>query len=292
MAHKLTHYDHNRAAARIAVALMDAGWQVNGYKPDESDCMTDYHSPSNWCGVAIHPDGATFVCRMPNSENSGRTFQDKEPIHVPCMHCHATGQEPDGWTLEQARANPKEYHRRRLVREHGHEAVDASRVFTLVNNVVSPIPFKDGVESCHKCSGSGQCYAGQRVVREWTYPVFQPNPPRSFWHVEKDGNILRSGYFKAEWCEYQEKEAVPLFVAEIGTIISGGTPAIISDTPGEATIRHNEAKGGLEVIFPTKPAHSVIDGLKSMGFRWSRSQGLWYTRYNERIEQNLRTLLG
>ena len=47
-----------------------------------------------------------------------------------------------------------------------------------------------------------------------------------------------------------------------------------------ATIRKNEEKGGIEVIFPEKPAANVIERLKALGFRWSRFQGLWWRKYD------------
>lgn len=49
------------------------------------------------------------------------------------------------------------------------------------------------------------------------------------------------------------------------------------------TIRKNEEKGGIEVIFPAKPLPSVIDRLKSMGFRWSKFQGLWWRKFDADI---------
>lgn len=47
------------------------------------------------------------------------------------------------------------------------------------------------------------------------------------------------------------------------------------------TIRKNEDKGGIEVIFPAKPEQNIIDTLKGVGFRWSRFGGLWWSKYTE-----------
>jgi len=45
-------------------------------------------------------------------------------------------------------------------------------------------------------------------------------------------------------------------------------------------VRRNEQLGGVEVLFPSKPDRSVIDALKSRGFRWSQRQGLWWARFS------------
>ncbi len=61
---------------------------------------------------------------------------------------------------------------------------------------------------------------------------------------------------------------------------------------GEVTIRRNEEHNGIEVIFPAKPEPSVLEGLKALGFRWSRPQGLWYTRYSEELLNQVKNLVG
>ena len=50
---------------------------------------------------------------------------------------------------------------------------------------------------------------------------------------------------------------------------------------GSVTVRKNEQKGGIEVVFLAKPEQSVIDSLKSNGFRWSGGQGLWWKHYSD-----------
>ena len=48
-----TYYDYREVGVMIAHKLMNMeGWKVYGYKPDESDCMTDYYNPAYWDGVA------------------------------------------------------------------------------------------------------------------------------------------------------------------------------------------------------------------------------------------------
>ena len=49
-----------------------------------------------------------------------------------------------------------------------------------------------------------------------------------------------------------------------------------------AIIRRNEKLNGIEVVFDSKPPQETIEYLdKSLGFRWSRRQKLWYAKYTE-----------
>ena len=57
------------------------------------------------------------------------------------------------------------------------------------------------------------------------------------------------------------------------------------------TVRRNEAHNGIEVIFPDKPDQSIMDQLKSWGFRWSRYQGLWYAHYNPSLFETVKAAL-
>ncbi len=51
------------------------------------------------------------------------------------------------------------------------------------------------------------------------------------------------------------------------------------------TVRENPYKKGIEVLFPMKPDEKVREALKKAGFRWSRSQQLWWAYDNERTRQ-------
>jgi len=55
------------------------------------------------------------------------------------------------------------------------------------------------------------------------------------------------------------------------------TPVVVEGV----TVRRNEDKGGIEVVFSAKPDRAVLDALKSHGFRWSQRQGLWWSKFSE-----------
>ena len=48
----LTYYDKQEAKMAIMWELQAKGWKVYGYKPDQSDSMTDYFNPASWKGIA------------------------------------------------------------------------------------------------------------------------------------------------------------------------------------------------------------------------------------------------
>ena len=48
-----SYYEMRDAKVRIAEELRNRGWEIIGFREDESDSMTDYYSPANWGGVAI-----------------------------------------------------------------------------------------------------------------------------------------------------------------------------------------------------------------------------------------------
>lgn len=52
MASRNNYYNFRDAKVLIAAELSKRGWEIFGFKPDESDSMTDYWSPADWDGIA------------------------------------------------------------------------------------------------------------------------------------------------------------------------------------------------------------------------------------------------
>jgi hypothetical protein len=57
------------------------------------------------------------------------------------------------------------------------------------------------------------------------------------------------------------------------------------------TIRRNQARNGIEVVFSSKPDVEVRTALKGLGFRWSQNQGLWWCRFSPRTWERVHGLL-
>jgi len=62
------------------------------------------------------------------------------------------------------------------------------------------------------------------------------------------------------------------------SVAAHGSEPIAPSNGNGITILENEAKNGVEIKFDEKPERSVIDFIKSKGFRFSRRQCLWYAR--------------
>ena len=60
----------------------------------------------------------------------------------------------------------------------------------------------------------------------------------------------------------------------------------------KVTITHNTAKNGIEVKFSEKPDEVLRDWLKSLRFRYSRGQNLWYMKYSRLLLMNVERHLG
>ena len=91
------------------------------------------------------------------------------------------------------------------------------------------------------------------------------------------------------------KTAIPAGATVASVTFENDTGYVINFTVPEAapsaapvvsaagvTVSENEALDGVEVRFPAKPAQSVIETLKSHGFRWAGRNGCWYHKRTPR----------
>jgi len=185
-------YNKKEWQANLGKALRALGWTLLGWKEDRSDSMTDYFDPESWDGVGTKGEFVACVDIGPyhvESRSGKATYTYATTIAGPCDRCGGTGREPDGWTLEQARANPAIWKRLRLDREHGpgHNVVS-------LTNAISPLHFGDGgFENCVRCHGTGNLVGKSQQVVEQTFPVFQANPKGCTWHVERNGQVVGKG---------------------------------------------------------------------------------------------------
>lgn len=182
------YYDRRKARAAIAVALMQAGWKVYDYKPDKSDAMSDYFDPADWDGLATK--GAyVLVVDCNDARNSGQEIKHTDRQYQQCADCRGTGADPDpeAWTLEQARANAAAFNKWNTARR-------TPGAVPGMETIVSPLYFTDsGKLKCEKCHGSGKTLLSQTSSVVDRYPVYQANPNRKAWHLEKDGKVITDG---------------------------------------------------------------------------------------------------
>jgi hypothetical protein len=291
--------ERRRARVNLALGLQAHGWTLHGFKEDRSDSMTDYYDPASWDGIAekggyvvvvdVKPTNETLLKRSGGYETTNRVPGDD------CTRCQGTGKEPDGWTYEEALAEPREFNLDRTKRQ-------TPGAVPLMPHIVSPLYFGEaGREKCVRCSGLGHTWKLEQVSVDW--PEFSPNPDRALWHVEKGGRILESGIGLgpcADWDREKAQAAVERIVNHIedaihrhhdGTADTAIEGDITPSTGSGPCIRRNLARNGIEVVFPAKPGADVRAGMKRLRFRWSRRQGLWYARYSARLWEEVHELL-
>lgn len=286
------YFQERDAQLFVAHKLADKGWKLYGYRADESDSQTDYYSPASWKGIATHQDKPGVVICVSvstyDATDSGKPImKSKVAKQTPCESCNGTGVDSTfPWTLETARQNPEKFHDE-------YDAYRGDNGRMMIRTVVSPLFFaEDGRIKCQKCQGAGM-FCSYEDVQVDTWPVFQATPKGLFWHVEKAGKIVAKGRGKAicahAHSSFRDEDAKAKGLAVVQEILDATEPrhvgakaADYQERPActEFTIRRNEDKNGLELIFPAKPAQEILDKVKAAGFRWSRFSACWYTRYS------------
>jgi hypothetical protein len=310
-----THWTDRRASvALVGGELARRGWKLCGWKEDRSDAMTDYYDPEAWDGVATHLERPGVVVCVNVSEHTmknssgGRKRTSYEPGET-CPRCQGGQADPDGWSLSKAQADPRAYHAARL---------EGSGARALMPDVLSPLHFIGhhshpecfpyepdmiGRERCRTCSGRGHMLRPVESIEPW--PVFQANPGRSTWHVERDGQIIGqgTGVYSIE-SKYDRETGFPKLHALVDRIERvadglgdhggwlGGVASIPEDHGDPGTGRSGDAAdfegpqgarvkpgtraGFVEIHFDSKPPEDIRAELKGAGFRWAKGSGCWY----------------
>lgn len=153
--------DQRKAKVNLSTALRTKGWEIFGYKADESDSMTDYYSPAYWDGIATK-NGLTLVVDVYSNSYSGKEVYKTEYIADTKLI---------GEKIEKVTA---------LYERGATEGERESARVQLVKLESRKLQELDKVE--------------KSKVLVCKYPEYQPHPTkRTKWHLEKDGVILASG---------------------------------------------------------------------------------------------------
>ncbi|MBX0320142.1 hypothetical protein [Shouchella clausii] len=78
----ITYYDKQSVKVAMMGLLKQKGWKIYGYRPDESDMMTDYWSPARWKGIA-EKDGYILLVDVYGTHDSGRKITEKSYVADP-----------------------------------------------------------------------------------------------------------------------------------------------------------------------------------------------------------------
>jgi hypothetical protein len=150
------YYTKQDAKVRIAHELMNRGWNIEGYRADESDSMTDYWSPAHWGGIATKNGFVLVVDNRYTAEVKEITkynpagnlsFEDREKI-----------QKLEAITTERGATAGEEENAKALIEKIQSKTMD---------------------QPAHEVVGMTTAHMG--------------NPKGSIWHIEKDGRIYDKG---------------------------------------------------------------------------------------------------
>jgi hypothetical protein len=126
---------------------------------------------------------------------------------------------------------------------------------------------------------------GRHIPYIEPWPTYQANPPRTNWHVEKDGVILAKGNGLVAANNDEDKlQRIVSRILQACETTSEPKNVDNTQTVEGVTVTLNDDKNGVEIRFATKPSPGIIAMLKGNGFRWS-SRGFWYAQQTpERIK--------
>ena len=180
MSSRTNYYDFRDAKDLIAMELSKRGWEIFGFKPDESDSMTDYWSPADWDGIAtkngyvVVIDCSDYIVKSRSGKKDYRRSNSPEEIELTVE-------------IQQKIKKLKEIRQDRGA---------------------SPAEEATAKEKIEKLLAKDKENKDNSTSITVYYPTFQANPPRMSWHVEKDGVIIAKGNGVAKFSglHYFDKE--------------------------------------------------------------------------------------
>lgn len=156
------YYDYREVKVMIAHKLMAMeGWEIYGYKPDESDSMSDYWSPAHWDGVA-EKNGYILCIDV---------YGAAEPQEIRKYNY-------DGFTYDHSIAEKIKKLEVMTVERGASEAEETSA--------------KLSIKRLQKKAEEAKENANKYIV-VGTIPGHMAHPPKMNWHIEKDGTIIAKG---------------------------------------------------------------------------------------------------
>lgn len=268
------YYHHRDCVVAVHDDLLERfgdALEIFGYKPDQSESMTDYYSPAHWDGIAVHkPSGAVIVVGRPSQKPGAEITQQREAV-VKCYRCRATG---------------------KIIKPE-----PAYTVRSLIGGTVERTPALNIGDTCPTCKGKGE-HDGYEPVVVGHWPDFKPNARPDWWSVQKNGRELargrllyaavRGGNSPGE--KEKRDEARRANVAGIVAALEGkagavralevsrgfGAPPAVDFGGAAVRVTPGRRAGVAEVRHAAKPDEEARAALKRHGFRWAIRSRCWY----------------
>jgi len=155
------YYEFRDAKVKIADALRLKGWDIIGYREDDSDSMTDYYSPASWEGIATK-NGYVLVVDCNSNSNSGKA--------ITRYNYNNEQQISNSSILDKIEKLKNMTVKRGASKQEEQTAIEK----------IAILQAKELPEV-------------EKYIVIGSYPVYQINPPSMKWHVEKDNVILAKG---------------------------------------------------------------------------------------------------
>ncbi len=150
------YYEMRDAKVKIAHELMNRGWDVKGYKPDESDSMTDYYSPANWGGIAIK--NGFILCIDTRYAAESEPIKEYNPKASLSFENRKKIEKLEALTQERGATEGEEANAKALIEKIKNNKLDIPK-YTITGYTIAHMA----------------------------------NPGRCKWHIEKDGSIYDKG---------------------------------------------------------------------------------------------------
>lgn len=160
------YYKKRDARAKLGKVLELNGWEIFGYKNDESDSMTDYYSPADWDGIATK-NGYVLVIDNKYFSNSGKVVTK---------------------TINNNKTNNYDKIQKlsKMTIENGCTESEAAAA----QNQIKKLQEKEN----------------KNITTQvlYQYPEYQINPKGCIWHLEKDNEIICKGRSLTVFAELPE----------------------------------------------------------------------------------------
>lgn len=242
--------DKREAKVKIMGKLVEAGWKVYGYTPDESDFMIDYYSPAHWSGIATK-NGFVLLIDINHLSDSGREIRKYD------------------YNNKQAVSNARIEKLTAMMNDEASTENEKASCATLIEKELE----KGKVEPSY-------------TVEE-VYPTFtHANPRGTTWHIEKDGQIIAKGkgVFSTNTYDWENKEVssekqkeikINAFVERIENVLknSDALQPVVVKVPVKVT---KMVEKGIAVVNSTDIKEGFTFIMK-VGYTQGKSKGNKYT---------------
>lgn len=179
--------DKRSSLVVIANRLSKLGWNILGYKHDDSDGMTDYFDPASWEGIA-EKNGYILVidCESENSYTykSGKPMSKYYYYNRTDLNSDYENSYKDNYAqIALSNSKAKDKINKLLALANDSAATEGEKNVALL--MIEKI--KENVKL------TKETITKSEEINTSYYPIYMPNPKNRNWHIERNGKIIGTG---------------------------------------------------------------------------------------------------